>query len=207
MSRRLLPLPLLLTLVACPDVGGGPSESLREKLRQCGLLSMGEAQPRRESALVNCLAACRLESDCRGLERLYCTGQAVGDLGDCEEACYGKRACDSGEGRYKLSEVCDGHADCDDGTDEHGCGPLRETPAVCANSGHTIWPLFACNGIDECGDGTDELGCPEKEETFRCKGPIPQRVAADRVCDLVPDCLDGSDESVDAGCAQLRCGR
>jgi len=207
MHPRILPCLALCFFGACAPSEASPSAGLREKLRMCGLLTRGDVRPRESGALVDCLAQCRLSEDCDELEELYCEKHAQRRSSACENACYGPRSCASGHGSYKLSEVCDGVTECEDGTDEFGCAPYAPSPSACRNTGIPIWSLYRCNGVDDCGDGTDEEGCPGEAQMFDCAGPIRQRVPLTRVCDLVWDCLDGSDESAGAGCAQLSCPR
>lgn len=197
-----------LLLGACGgSEGAGSGVVLGGRLRECGLLGPGELRPRDRSELSACIAQCRVEASCDELATRYCSQAPSGQLLSCEAGCFAPLDCASGTGSYTLVERCDGRRQCEDGSDERGCGSVQEPPRYCESGGERIWTFQLCNGIRDCKDGTDEDGCPLELEQFVCKGSIPQRVLKSQVCDLVADCLDGSDESAQQGCAQLSCDR
>ncbi|XP_029004454.1 low-density lipoprotein receptor-like isoform X2 [Betta splendens] len=106
--------------------------------------------------------------------------------------------------------VCNGHKDCEDGSDERQCsghgvdGPVRcgagEFP--CSSSSRRCVPLqVLCDGMDDCGDGWDASRWPCASRPprppcaaseFQCGDG--QCVRQAWRCDGAWDCPDGSDE-------------
>ncbi|XP_034387287.1 low-density lipoprotein receptor 2-like [Cyclopterus lumpus] len=93
--------------------------------------------------------------------------------------------------------VCDGHADCEDGSDEHRCGHLlcKKDEFAC-RSRRCIAPRFRCNGVDDCGDWSDEASCQNctAPDSFFC-GPSDICLPRNKLCDGRTDCRDGRDEA------------
>ncbi|KAM3619928.1 uncharacterized protein V6R79_015960 [Siganus canaliculatus] len=90
-------------------------------------------------------------------------------------------------------KVCDGHRDCKDGSDEHGCGQLCKKEEFSCGSKQCIPLRLLCDGVDDCGDGSDEASC-QNCTGFWC-GPSDSCVPRNRLCDGRSDCKNGRDES------------
>ncbi len=96
---------------------------------------------------------------------------------------------------------CDGHKDCEDGSDEHhACLPFtcQSDYFQCVNK-QCIPDLWVCDGDNDCRDFSDEAGCPTSP--FSCSADQwqcttqPLCIDLDQVCDGQTDCPKGEDES------------
>lgn len=135
--------------------------------------------------------------------------------------CNGEKECDGGEDEYPsvcsnhtcginefkcddgncipLSSMCDSDIDCEDFSDERGCGASKchESAFQCGN-GKCIPQTWMCDQEDDCGDTSDEspsckeFKCPEDEQ-YRCANSTIC-VPLDWRCDGVDDCPFGEDE-------------
>jgi len=118
-----------------------------------------------------------------------CRAEAERGLVACARAkgCPATFTCD--DGGVALEEwVCDGEADCDDGSDEEqDCPP----PFMCED-GTAVTESSLCDGYEDCTNGEDEAGCPTP---FVCGDGT--EIPAEWVCDEAWDCDDGSDEEQD----------
>jgi hypothetical protein len=240
--------PFFVLLAAC---GGdsdhkGPNPKKVEadffdSLRRCKLLGAGKAQGMpislsvKNSAVASCEASCldTLGTSCEELEVLACQHHYSDRFTKCLVECGNiDVGCNDHQGTYRVNQECDGHAQCQDRSDEQGCFPITGVcdDGTAIQSSRDLW----CDGASDCDDGSDELGCletryckngtsippyelcngenfcadGEDEENcanqggFACKDGSGH-VSDQQVCDLWEDCADGSDEA--QGCAKLTC--
>ncbi|XP_072047816.1 uncharacterized protein [Amphiura filiformis] len=103
--------------------------------------------------------------------------------------------CDDGTS-IQSSWRCDNYEDCDDGTDEIGCGG----DFICDVGNTSISIHWVCDNYEDCDDGTDEIGCGGINQTtpwttpdFICDGGS-NSIPSYWVCDNFEDCVDGTDE-------------
>ncbi|MGH0159611.1 UNVERIFIED_CONTAM: hypothetical protein FKN15_060831 [Acipenser sinensis] len=107
--------------------------------------------------------------------------------------------------------LCDGEAECSDGSDEAGSTCSRQTCPPekfnCGGSSNKCIPLsWQCDGETDCENGMDEAECPSDvkpcpSSEFHCRSM--KCIAPIFVCDGDDDCGDGSDEE---RCSEPACG-
>uniref|UniRef100_UPI0037E7C5F3 very low-density lipoprotein receptor n=1 Tax=Semicossyphus pulcher TaxID=241346 RepID=UPI0037E7C5F3 len=104
-----------------------------------------------------------------------------------------------------YNHVCDGEADCKDGSDEEDCASACETGQFqCAHGKKCIEQSQVCDGVPQCQDRSDELECAKQMEgcSHQCDNKS-SCIPSSFLCDGERDCADGSDETncVDEGCS------
>jgi hypothetical protein len=156
-------------------------------LRACGFLTGSttvQCSPEPINDFEACAGDCSIGVSCRDIQQAVCTPGVMGTVKSCIAVCAQTTAVTCNSGRVVSGELrCDGHSDCDDGTDEAGC------PTFTCDDGTRILLSRRCDDYAYgCPDNSDEVGCP----TFACKDGTT--ISAAKRCDKHADCHDSSDE-------------
>lgn len=110
-----------------------------------------------------------------------------------------------------LSWKCDGHVDCENGSDEPSTCEQRtcsQNQFRCNNS-KCIPKSWTCDNEDDCGDNSDEtIQCPSRPFTcpfnqIKCPGAFEICINRSQICNFREDCPSGSDEG--AYCSRDDC--
>ncbi|XP_071944938.1 uncharacterized protein [Antedon mediterranea] len=132
-------------------------------------------------------AAC--ESDCTPV--IGTLAQLCGTCSESEFQCHKSKEC------IKKNDVCNGHDNCVDSSDETDCTKCPNNYR-CESESNCYEELQICDGINDCSDGTDENEC---EYAYTCPGD-GRKLRNYFICDGKNQCMDGSDEQ---GC-RIPCG-
>lgn len=117
--------------------------------------------------------------------------------------------CKSGHLLNGIEKVCNGHADCYDGSDEvtELCARTLCPPDYFrCHYGACVHRSKKCNGIRDCVDSSDETNCGRKWDScnpteFNCghhgddTNSYRYCIDGSKICDGIDDCASGADEN------------
>ncbi|XP_026198401.1 very low-density lipoprotein receptor isoform X2 [Anabas testudineus] len=134
------------------------------------------------------------------------TSVPAASVGSSLKCSLGSKPCRDNVECVLYNHVCDGEADCSDGSDEDECLSVCETDQFqCAHGKKCIEHSQVCDGIPQCQDRSDEVGCAKHMEGCAHQCDDKSRcIPSSFLCDGEKDCWDGSDEAncgAEEGCS------
>lgn len=136
---------------------------------------------------------------CKGtvhdLRETYCS--EFQGVQPCKHSLYPHFKCNNGHCVPK-NWLCNHNNDCQDGSDEVGCGQCNGTDNFRCLNGKCVPQSVVCDAYNDCGDGSDETFCRTlnggwcNTTQYRC--PTDVCIPVSNVCDRKADCADSSDE-------------
>ncbi|XP_067106350.1 low-density lipoprotein receptor-related protein 1B [Osmerus mordax] len=178
--------------------------------RECPSLPPCVLRCDREEVCLSQKQICDGKTDCRdGADERSCSSNSAANpraVAPVPVKCrLGSLLCSDQRQCVLYGHVCDGEADCRDGSDELGCAIHCKTGEFQCSHGNRCLPQQqVCDGTPQCRDRSDEQDCWKLSKgcSHRCDNRT-RCIPDSFLCDGERDCLDGSDEGV---CATTQCG-
>lgn len=145
---------LLALAAACSsgstqDDGQRPCQDLAAKLAQCKLSAQGTCNSNEP-----CAVECAARADCAQLTAAMPTGSYLACIAACSGAGPDDFICRDGKGFLNKAAVCDGRAQCPDGSDEADCGKDGGGGGAAGLGSGGIGASGGAGGVPQGGGGT-----------------------------------------------------